>query len=89
MSCGLPALDKFSCGPYASRKYVVMLGHAVMAVCFGNTLNFSNFEFLKYFLITHDFTFVHDHHVLQYKTLFNVTYLDENHATLPYLALEF
>jgi hypothetical protein len=30
MSCGLPALDKFSCGPYTSRKYVVMLGHAVM-----------------------------------------------------------
>jgi hypothetical protein len=30
MSCGLPALDKFPSGPYASRKYVVMLGHAVM-----------------------------------------------------------
>jgi hypothetical protein len=26
--------------------------------------------------------FVHDHHMLQYKTLFNVTYLDENHASL-------
>jgi hypothetical protein len=37
---------------------------------------------LKYFLVTHDFTFVHDHHVLQYKTLFNVTYLDENDANL-------
>jgi hypothetical protein len=30
MSCGLPALDKFSSGPYASRKYVVMLGHDVI-----------------------------------------------------------
>jgi hypothetical protein len=30
MSCGLPALDKFPRGPYASRKYVVMLGHTVM-----------------------------------------------------------
>jgi hypothetical protein len=30
MSCGLPALDKFLCGPYASRMYVVMLGHAIM-----------------------------------------------------------
>jgi hypothetical protein len=30
MSSGLPALDKFLSGPYASRKYVVMLGYAVM-----------------------------------------------------------
>jgi hypothetical protein len=30
MSCGLPALDKFLSGPYASSNYVVMLGHAVM-----------------------------------------------------------
>jgi hypothetical protein len=30
MSCGLPAVDKFPCGPYTSRKYVVMLGHIVM-----------------------------------------------------------
>jgi hypothetical protein len=30
MSCGLPALDKFLSGPYASRKYVVMLGHTIM-----------------------------------------------------------
>jgi hypothetical protein len=30
MSCSRPALNKFPCGPYASRKYVVMLGHAVM-----------------------------------------------------------
>jgi hypothetical protein len=30
MSCGLPALNKFSSGPYASRKYVVMLSHTVM-----------------------------------------------------------
>jgi hypothetical protein len=30
MSCGLPALDKFLSGLYASRKYMVMLGHAVM-----------------------------------------------------------
>jgi hypothetical protein len=30
MSYGLPALDKFLSDPYASRKYVVMLGHAVM-----------------------------------------------------------
>jgi hypothetical protein len=30
MSYGLPTLDEFLSGPYASRKYVVMLGHAVM-----------------------------------------------------------
>jgi hypothetical protein len=30
MSCGLPALNKFLSDPYASRKYVVMLDHAVM-----------------------------------------------------------
>jgi hypothetical protein len=30
MSCGLSALDKFLSGPYASRKYVVMLSHTVM-----------------------------------------------------------
>jgi hypothetical protein len=30
MSCGLSALGKFPSDPYASRKYVVMLGHAVM-----------------------------------------------------------
>jgi hypothetical protein len=30
MSCGPPALDKFLSGHYASRKYVVMLGHAIM-----------------------------------------------------------
>jgi hypothetical protein len=30
MSCGLPAMDKFLSGIYASRKYVVMLDHAVM-----------------------------------------------------------
>jgi hypothetical protein len=30
MSCDLLALDKFLSGPYTSRKYVVMLGHAVM-----------------------------------------------------------
>jgi hypothetical protein len=30
MSCGLPALEKFLSGPYASRKYVVMLDHAVV-----------------------------------------------------------
>jgi hypothetical protein len=30
MSCGLSALDKFPSGPYASRKYMVMLDHAVM-----------------------------------------------------------
>jgi hypothetical protein len=35
-----------------------------------------------YFLVTDDFTFVHDDHVLLYKTLFNVTYLGENHASL-------
>jgi hypothetical protein len=29
MSCGLPALDKFPSGTYTSRKYMVMLGHAV------------------------------------------------------------
>jgi hypothetical protein len=73
MSCGLPALDKFPSGSYASRKYVVMLGHAVMV---------GKLWYLKYFLVTHDFTFIHDHHELQYKTLFNVTYLDENHASL-------
>jgi hypothetical protein len=32
MSSGLLALDKNPSGPYAYRKYVVMLGHAVM-VC--------------------------------------------------------
>jgi hypothetical protein len=26
--------------------------------------------------------FIHDHHVLNIKTLFNVAYLDENHANL-------
>jgi hypothetical protein len=26
--------------------------------------------------------FVHNHHMLQHKTLLNVTYLDENHASL-------
>jgi hypothetical protein len=30
MSCGLPAPDKFLSGLYASRKYMVMLGHVVM-----------------------------------------------------------
>jgi hypothetical protein len=30
MSCGLPALVKFPCGPYVSRKYVVMLSHTIM-----------------------------------------------------------
>jgi hypothetical protein len=30
MSYGLLSLDKFPCGPYTSRKYVVMLSHAVM-----------------------------------------------------------
>jgi hypothetical protein len=30
MSYGLPTLDEFLSGPHASRKYVVMLGHAVM-----------------------------------------------------------
>jgi hypothetical protein len=30
MSYGLLALVKFLSGPYTSRKYVVMLGHAVM-----------------------------------------------------------
>jgi hypothetical protein len=30
MSCGLMALDMFPSGPYASRKYVVMLVHALM-----------------------------------------------------------
>jgi hypothetical protein len=30
MYCGLSALDKFSSGPYTSRQYVVVLGHAVM-----------------------------------------------------------
>jgi hypothetical protein len=30
MPCGLLTLDKFLSGFYASRKYVVMLGHAVM-----------------------------------------------------------
>jgi hypothetical protein len=30
MSCGLQALDKFLSDPYTSRKYVVMLGHAIM-----------------------------------------------------------
>jgi hypothetical protein len=30
MSCELPALGIFPCGPYTSRKYVVMLGHTVM-----------------------------------------------------------
>jgi hypothetical protein len=28
--CGLLALDKFQCGPYASRKYVVTLDYAVL-----------------------------------------------------------
>jgi hypothetical protein len=27
---GLLALDKFQCGPYASRKYVVTLDYAVL-----------------------------------------------------------
>jgi hypothetical protein len=30
MSFGLPALDKFPSGTYASRKYMVMLAHAVV-----------------------------------------------------------
>jgi hypothetical protein len=28
--CGLPALANFPLSPYTSRKYVVMLGHAIM-----------------------------------------------------------
>jgi hypothetical protein len=28
--CGLPALANFPPSPHSSRKYVVMLGHAVM-----------------------------------------------------------
>jgi hypothetical protein len=30
MFCGLPALDKFQCGPYASRKCVVTLDYTVL-----------------------------------------------------------
>jgi hypothetical protein len=30
MICGLPALDKFQSGPYASRKCVVTLDYAVL-----------------------------------------------------------
>jgi hypothetical protein len=30
MFCGLPALDKFQSGPYASRKCVVTLDYAVL-----------------------------------------------------------
>jgi hypothetical protein len=30
MFCGLPALDKFQSGPYASRKCVVILDYAVL-----------------------------------------------------------
>jgi hypothetical protein len=30
MFCGLPALDKFQSGPYASRKCVVTLDSAVL-----------------------------------------------------------
>jgi hypothetical protein len=30
MSCVLLALDKFPSRPYASRKYMVMLGHTIM-----------------------------------------------------------
>jgi hypothetical protein len=30
MFCGLPALDKFQIGPYASRKCVVTLDYAVL-----------------------------------------------------------
>jgi hypothetical protein len=30
MFCGLPALDKFQSGPYASRKCVVALDYAVL-----------------------------------------------------------
>jgi hypothetical protein len=30
MFCGLLALDKFHCGPYASRKCVVTLDYAVL-----------------------------------------------------------
>jgi hypothetical protein len=57
MSCGLPALDKFLCGLYTSRKYVdkflsglyisrkyvVMLGHAVMVVSYDNNLKVLKF----------------------------------------------
>jgi hypothetical protein len=40
------------------------------------------FNFLSIFMLPMtSHYFVHDHHVLQYKTLFNVTYLDENHAS--------
>jgi hypothetical protein len=30
MFCGIPALDKFQSGPYASRKCVVTLDYAVL-----------------------------------------------------------
>jgi hypothetical protein len=30
MFYGLPALDKFQCGPYASRKCVVTLDYAIL-----------------------------------------------------------
>jgi hypothetical protein len=29
-SCGLPTLANFLLSPYTSRKYVAMLGHAIM-----------------------------------------------------------
>jgi hypothetical protein len=41
--CGLPALASFPPSPYTSRKYVVMLGHAVILDKYGN-----NFKLLKF-----------------------------------------
>jgi hypothetical protein len=43
-------------------------------------LKFSIFELFSYYPCL--YFFIHDHHVLKIKTLFNVTYLDENHASL-------
>jgi hypothetical protein len=42
-------------------------------------LKFSIFEVFSYYPCLY---FIRDHHMLQYKTLFNVTYLNEKHASL-------
>jgi hypothetical protein len=53
------------------------------SVSHGNDLKLLKTSILNYFLIIYVLHyFSHDHRVLNIKTLFNVTYLDENHARL-------
>jgi hypothetical protein len=52
------------------------------SVSHGNNLKLLKFSIFEVFSYYPCLYFIHDHHVLNIKTLFNVTYLVENHASL-------